>query len=98
LKYIQDEVNSNLILQVFSENFFRRCAMFPYLEIEKKGKSWVVEIGIGEELYNTKYPFFFPTSFLIYQSKHDLQMKILLIQSFCILNLEKNIPIKDFLL
>ena len=98
MKHIQDEVNSISILQVFSENFFRCCAMFPYLEIEKKGKSWVVEIGIVEELYNRKYPFFLPTFFLICQSKHDLQTKIFLIQSFCILNLEKTIPIKDFLL
>lgn len=85
------------LLQKFSDNEFRSSVMFPYLKLEKQGKAWIVTMVIGEEVYFYKYPFFFPNSFLTYQSKYDLEVKLKFIESISTVGLFKKFYVKDFL-
>jgi len=84
------------LLKNFSETLFRSSVMFPYLVLEKQGRSWVITIAIGEELYFNHSPFFFPNCFLNYQGKYDLQVKLKLIQVISKVSLEKRFCIEDF--
>ena len=54
-------------------------------------------MAIGEDLYFYQSPFFFPNSFISYQNKDDLEIKLQLIESFSTVDLEKRFPVKNFL-
>ena len=84
-------------LQKFSDSEFRSSVMFPYLKLEKQGKTWIVKIAIGEELHFYNYPFIFSSSFLHYRNKCDLLVKLKLIESISTVGLEKKFYVKDFL-
>ena len=81
LEFLKSLQNRKPLLQKFSDSSFRSSIMFPYLKIEKEGKAWIVTMAIGEEIYFYQYPFFFPSSFLTYHSKYDLEVKLQLIGS-----------------
>lgn len=85
------------VVQKFSKNEFRRSVMLAYLKVKKQNKKWTIRMAIGEDLYFYQYPFFFPNSFISYQNKDDLEIKLQLIESFSTVDWEKRFPVKNFL-
>lgn len=85
------------LLQKFSDTHFRSSVIFPYLKLEKQNRLWIVRMAIGEELYFYQYSFFFPNSFLTYQSKYDLEVKLKLVETISTVGLEKKFDIQEFL-
>jgi hypothetical protein len=80
----------------FSDTSFRSSVLFPYLELKKQNKDWILTIVIAEELYFNYYPFLFPSCFLVYENKYDLRVKLKLIQIVSIVSLEKKFCVEDF--
>lgn len=68
-------------LTYFTDTHFQSLLVFPYLNIQKQGNSWVVKVGVSKLLYDYYYPFSFPNTFLTYQNTYDLQIKVKLIQA-----------------
>jgi len=59
----------------------------------KKQNVWFARVLIAEELYFYK----FPTSFLTYQTDHQLQVKLQIIQAMTTHSLEKKFYVNHFL-
>ena len=57
----------------------------------------VGRVAIAKELYLYDYPFSFPSSFLSYQTNHELQVKLQLIQVMSTNSLEKVFDVNPFL-
>ena len=70
---------------------------FPYVDIQKQGKSWVVKLAISQLLYDYDYPFSFPITFLIYKNIYDLQIKLKLIEAISTIPLKKVFYVEVFL-
>lgn len=97
LEFLKSLQEIKPFIQKFSDSSFRSSIMFPYLKLEKQGKAWIVKMATGEELYFYNYPFTFSSSFLHYRNKHDLQVKLKLIESISVTDLEKRFYIEEFL-
>ena len=52
---------------------------------------------ITKELYTYKYPFFFPSSFISYQSKYDLQIKLQFVESISNIGIQKRFQLQTFI-
>lgn len=97
IKFFSSLQDLQPLVQRFSSSKFRSSVMFPYITLEKIGRSWSIKLAIGEELFFYRYPFFFPTSFLTYKGKYDMEIKLKLIESFCAIPLEKRFLLEEFL-
>jgi len=83
LSYFERLQTIHPIATYFSDGSFKSYVIFPYVELKKRfDKYWRIEIAMAEQLYTFPYPFAFPKSFLRYQHKNDLRLKVRLIQSF----------------
>lgn len=81
----------------FSDDEFRSSIMVPHVESFRKGNCSTILILISKELYTYKYPFFFPSSFISYQSKYDLQIKLQFIESISNIGIQKKFHIQTFM-
>jgi hypothetical protein len=84
------------MVDYFSDGGFRSVLVFPYLRLTRK-ECWYVRFAIAEQLYFYRYPFHFPQTFLIYQNKYDLRVKLFFLQSFSVIGIEKELLVEDFL-
>ena len=81
----------------FSDMEFRSSIMFPLVKLSKQGRSWILKVAIGNQLYSYSYPFVFKNSLCNYQSKYDLLIKLKIIEVLSTTNLEKKFCVEDFL-
>lgn len=84
-------------LTYFTDTHFQSLLVFPYLNIQKQGNSWVVKVAVSKLLYDYYYPFSFPNTFLTYQNTYDLQIKVKLIQAISTIPIEKIFYVQVFL-
>ena len=96
-EFLQSLQEETPFVKIFTEKSFRSVASFPYVELEIQHKSLVGRVAIAKELYLYDYPFSFPSSFLSYQTNHELQVKLQLIQVMSTNSLEKVFDVKPFL-
>jgi hypothetical protein len=69
----------------------------PYVKLTKlTGKSWVLEISVVEQLLQFRFPFRLPRSFLGAKNKNELRVKLLLIQSLAVSDLQKTFDVQEF--
>lgn len=97
LNFLQSIQKSNLLIEHFLDSAYQSAVAFPYFKITKE-RRWYVKLAIAEELYFYNYPFNFPKTFLTYKNIYDLRVKLLVIKSFAITDVQKLLPIEDFLL
>lgn len=71
--------------------------MFPLFKLRKQGRSWVLRIAIGEQLYFYNYPFIFSDSLLHFHNKFDLIVKLEIIQVFSTNSLGKRFPVENLM-
>jgi hypothetical protein len=95
IDFLHDLQNNIPPVTIFSDNYFRSAASIPFVEIQKEHKSLVAKVLIAEQLY--WYPFSFPSSFISYQTNHELKVKLRIIQCMSTNNLEKVFHATDFL-
>ena len=81
------------LIEKFSDIEFRSSVMFPLFKLRKQGRSWVLRIAIGEQLYCYNYPFIFSDSLLHFQNKFDL----IVIQVFSTNSLEKRFSVENLI-
>lgn len=81
----------------FSESHFQSLLSFPYLDIQKKGNSWLIKVAVLGLLYDYYYPFSFSNTFLTYKNIYDLQIKIKFIEAIRVVSLEKVFYVEIFL-
>lgn len=71
--------------------------VFPYVEIQKQGNSWVVKVAISQLLYGYEYPFSFPNTFLTSKNIYDLQIQLKVIEAIITIPFEKVFYLEVFL-
>ena len=81
----------------FTESHFQSLLAFPYVNIQKQGNSWVVKVAVSKLLYNYRYPFSFPNTFITYKNIYDLKVKLEVIQAISKVSLEKVFYVEVFL-
>lgn len=69
-------------------------ATFPFVHVDDDSGVWKAEIYFNHQLYSYQYPFLFPKSYLSYQDKYDMQIKL---QSFANTSLKKKFNVSEFL-
>ena len=89
--------NEWIELKVFSERRFHLLATFPFVHVHQDSGFWKAEIYCNSELYTYQYPFSFPKSYLSYQDKYDMQVKLQIIKSFANTTLQKEFRVLEFL-
>lgn len=72
-------------------------ATFPFVNVHQDSGFWKAEIYFNYELHTYQYPFSFPKSYLIYQDKYDMQIKLQIIKSFANTNLTKEFKVLEFM-
>jgi hypothetical protein len=93
-----DELQTNSLIKFFSDTQYRSLVTIPEVKLDKgKQNSWIAKVWIAEELYFYKFPFSFPDSFLSYQTDHQLQVKLQIIQAISTHSLEKKFCGNHFL-
>lgn len=85
------------LITYFTDVHFQSLLGFPYLNIQKQGKSWVVKVAISKLIYEYNYPFSFPNEFLRYKDIYDLQIKLKVIKTISTVPLEKVFYVEVFL-
>ena len=83
------------MLSVISEDCFKSTNIFPYIKVFKK-KSWNVQLAIAEELYDYRYPFYFPKYFLNSKNKYASQAKISFWIAFSVKRVNKILNVEEF--
>ena len=68
----------------FSDQKFRKLLFFPVVNAiqQTKNGTWHIKIAVAEPLMKDYYPFHFPTSFFVYTSTINFQVKLSIIRSF----------------
>ena len=97
LHFLKSLTQLQPLTQKFLDEEFRCSIMIPYVENFKQSNRSMILIVIGKELYRYKYPFFFPTSFIRYQNKYDLQIKLQFIESISNIGIQKKFHIQTFI-
>lgn len=69
------------LITYFTDAHFESLLAFLYVNfqnvnIQKQGNSWVVKVVVSKLLYNYRYTFSFPNTFLIYKNLYDLKVKL----------------------
>ena len=97
ITFFCDLIHTPPLLKVFSEPKFQFLATFPFVNVHQDSGFWKAEIYFNYELHTYQYPFSFPNSYLIYQDKYDMQIKLQIIKSFANTNLTKEFKVLEFL-
>lgn len=95
--FLQDLKQNTPSVTIFSDDYFRSAATISYVNIGKKQNVWFARVLIAQELYFYKFPFSLPDSFLSYQTDHQLQVKLQIIQATSTHSLEKKFYVNHFL-
>lgn len=85
------------ILKEFDDDSFFLQVAIPATSIYKVSNQWMVKMDIANSLLDYNYPFSHSSYFLNWKNKHDLRVKIRIIQSFNTYSIQKVIPISKFL-
>lgn len=85
------------LITYFTEEHFQSILAFPYVNIQKQGNSWVVKVAVSKLLYDYRYPFSFPNTFLTYENTYELKVKLEVIQTISQVPLEKIFYVEVFL-
>ena len=75
---------------------FKSVNIFPYVKVFKK-RYWYVQLAVAKEIYESKYPFYFPKEFLNCQKKYQLQARIAFFFAFSVVGIEKVFDVEEFL-
>lgn len=97
LRFLKSLTTLQPLTHKFLDEEFRSSIMVPYVENFKQSNRSIILIVIGKELYRYNYPFFFPTSFIRYQSKYDLQIKLQFIDSISNIGIQKQFQLQTFM-
>ena len=95
--FFQDLTNTPNLVTIFSDHQFKISATFPFVHVDADSRVWKAQIYFNYQLYSYPYPFLFPKSYLSYQDKYDMQIKLQIMQSFANTSLKKKFNVSEFL-
>jgi hypothetical protein len=85
LQFFDDLMGLPAYSQQFSDRKFRKLLFFPVVNAiqETKNGPWYIQIAVAETFNEKLLSFSFPTSFFVYTSTINLQVKLSIISIFC---------------
>jgi len=91
------ELQTNSLIQFFSDTHFRSLVTIPEVNLDKdKPNGWIAEVWIAEELFYYAHPFLFPDLVKRKLRKYQFEVQFKIIQVFCSVEVEKTFLIKEF--
>ena len=81
----------------FSLDEFESLPIIGPLKVLKEGKFLMVTISILKPIYDYQYPFVLPRSFLFYESRYDLYIKIEILRVLATMDRKKFFHLENFL-
>ena len=81
----------------FSDKSYRRFVCFPTIQVKKVGKYLTVRVVIIGDLYDHCYPFLLPENFMVANTKHDINVKLELLNALTQMGVEKVFKCEAFL-
>jgi hypothetical protein len=90
-------MNTPPLVKIFSERQFQILATFPFVHVDDTSGFCQAQVYLNYELYTYKNPFSFPESYLTYEDKYEMQIKLRIIQSFANNTLKKEFKVSEFL-
>ena len=97
IDFFQELTNTPHLVNIFSEHKFQILATFPFVHVDDDSGVWKAKIYFNHQLYSYQYPFLFPKSYLSYQDKYDMQIKLQIMQSFANTSLKKKFNVLEFM-
>jgi hypothetical protein len=97
IDFFQQLTNTPNLVSIFSDHQFKISATFPFAHVDGDSGVWKAQIYFNYQLYSYQYPFLFPKSYLNYQDKYDMQIKLQIMQSFANTSLKKKFNLSEFL-
>jgi hypothetical protein len=97
IDFFQQLTNTPNLVSIFSDHQFKISATFPFAHVDGDSGVWKAQIYFNYQLYSYQYPFLFPKSYLNYQDKYDMQIKLQIMQSFANTSLKKKFNVSEFL-
>ena len=97
IDFFQQLTNTPNLVSIFSDHQFKISATFPFVHVACDSGVWKAQIYFNYQLYSYQYPFLFPKSYLSYQDKYDMQIKLQIMQSFANTSLKKKFNVSEFL-
>ena len=85
------------ILQEFDDESFLSAIAIPFVLVYKISNQWMVRIKIQNSFLDYTHPFSHSFYFINWKDKHDLRVKVMILQSFNTYSVEKVIPIANIL-
>ena len=81
----------------FSLDEFESHPIVGPIRVQKHGKFLMVTISILKPIYDYQYPFVLPQSFLFYESRYELYVKIEILRVFSTMDIRKSFHLEKFL-
>lgn len=92
-----NQLQTNSLIQFFSDNQYRSLVTIPEVNLEKDtNKSWLATVWIAEELFYYVHPFLLPDVGEQKLTKHEFAVYFKVIQVFSSVNVEKVFSVKEF--
>ena len=82
LKNFLYDLQTNLIIQKFSDTYFQSLVSVPKVEIFKEKRSVMAKIWIVDELFSYQFPFSFPYFEINQLSKHEFSVLSFMLSTF----------------
>jgi len=81
----------------FNGNELSSIVMIPFLKIKKEKNIWYVTLLVANKFYEYNCPFQFKDYFLIWESTHQFEVKVQILELFAQPRPKRNLMLKNFL-
>lgn len=88
---------ATFILQEFDDESFLSATVIPFVLVYKVSNQWMIQMKIQNSLLDHKQSFSHSPYFISWKNRHELRVKLMILQSFNTYFLEKTIPIANIL-
>jgi uncharacterized membrane protein len=100
LKAFFKGLHKNIVIESFENTYFQSLAAVPLARVYKPtrpGQALIAQVWVADELFYYEFPFYLPDLFFLKLNKHEINVRIHVIQSFCIYKLQKIFYISKFI-
>jgi hypothetical protein len=98
LKEFFDNLQTNFIIQKFSDSYFQSLVSVPKVEFLKEKRSVITKIWIVDDLFYYQYPFSFPDFKTTNLGKHEFTVLSYIVTTFTsTISISKNYDVNQFI-
>ena len=81
----------------FNGNEFSSIVMIPFFKIKKEKNIWYVTLLVANQFYEYNFPFQFNDYFIHWESTHQFEVKLQIIQLLAQTTFKKKLDVEEFL-